>query len=77
MRDRRDRGGVERARKHHKPEEIAAKLRQVEVLLAQGKSAVGAVRVIGVTEQTYYRWRSEYGGPKLDQVRRAGSGHLT
>lgn len=47
------------ARKHHKPEEIVAKLREVEVLLAQGKSAVEAVRVIGVTEQTYYRWRSE------------------
>ncbi len=58
------------ARKHHKPEEIVAKLRQVEVLLAQGKSAVEAVRTIGVTEQTYYRWRSEYGGLKLDQVKR-------
>jgi putative transposase len=54
------------ARKHHKPEEIVAKLRQVEVLLAQGRSAVEAVRTIGVTEQTYYRWRSEYGGLKLD-----------
>ncbi len=43
------------AGKHHKPEEIVAKLRRVEVLLAQGKSAVEAVRVIGVTEQTYYR----------------------
>ena len=58
------------ARKHHKPEEIVAKLRQVEVLLAQGKSAVEAVRTIGVTEQTYYRWRAEYGGLKLDQVKR-------
>jgi len=44
------------ARKHHKPEEIVAKLRQFEVLLMQGKSAVKAVRTIGVTEQTYYRW---------------------
>ena len=58
------------ARKHHKPEEIVAKLRQVEVLLAQGKSATEAVRTLGVTEQTYYRWRSEYGGLKLDQVKR-------
>ena len=58
------------ARKQHKPEEIVAKLRQVEVLLAQGKSAVEAVRTLGVTEQTYYRWRAEYGGLKLDQVRR-------
>ena len=58
------------ARKHHKPEEIVAKLRQVEVLLAQGKTATEAVRTLGVTEQTYYRWRAEYGGPKLDQVKR-------
>ena len=58
------------ARKHHKPEEIVAKLRQVEVLLAQGKTAAEAVRTIGVTEQTCYRWRSEYGGLKLDQVKR-------
>jgi transposase-like protein len=58
------------ARKHHKPEEIVAKLRQVEVLLAQGKTATEAVRTLGVTEQTYYRWRAEYGGLKLDQVER-------
>jgi transposase-like protein len=58
------------ARTHHKPEEIVAKLRQVEVLLAHGKSATEAVRTLGVTEQTYYRWRSEYGGLKLDQVKR-------
>ena len=58
------------ARKHHKPEEIVAKLRQVEVLLAQGKPATEAVRTLGVTEQTYYRWRAEYGGLKLDQVKR-------
>ena len=58
------------ARKHHKPEEIVAKLRQVEVLLAQGKTATDAVRTLGVTEQTYYRWRAEYGGLKLDQVKR-------
>ena len=58
------------ARKHHKPEEIVAKLRQVEVLTAQGKPVAEAVRAIGVTEATYYRWRSEYGGLKLDQVKR-------
>jgi putative transposase len=58
------------ARKHHKPEEIVAKLRQAEVLMSQGKTASEAVRTIGVTEQTYYRWRSEYGGLKLDQVKR-------
>ena len=58
------------ARKHHKPEEIVAKLRQVEVLTAQGKPVAEAVRAIGVREATYYRWRSEYGGLKLDQVKR-------
>jgi putative transposase len=57
-------------RKHHKAEEIVGKLRQVEVVTGQGKSVADAVRSIGVTEATYYRWRSEYGGLKLDQVRR-------
>jgi transposase-like protein len=58
------------ARKQHKPEEIVAKLRQVEVLTAQNKLVAEAVRTIGVTEATYYRWRAEYGGLKLDQVKR-------
>ncbi|MDB5317199.1 MAG: family transposase, partial [Rhodospirillales bacterium] len=58
------------AREQHKPEEIVAKLRQVEVVTGQGKAVVEAVRAIGVTEATYYRWRAEYGGLKLDQVRR-------
>ena len=52
--------------KRHKPEEIIAKLRQVEVMTGQGTSMVDAIRSIGVTEVTYYRWRSEYGGMKLD-----------
>ncbi len=56
--------------KAHTPEEIVAKLRQAEVLVAQGKSVAEAVRVIGVTEPTYYRWRTEFGGLKLDQVKR-------
>ncbi len=56
--------------KQHKPEEVVAKLRQVEVLVGQGKVVAEAVRAIGVTEATYYRWRAEYGGLKLDQVRR-------
>jgi putative transposase len=56
--------------KRHKPEGIIAKLRQVEVMTAQGTSMADAVRSIGVTEVTYYRWRSEYGGMKLDQVKR-------
>ena len=54
----------------HTPEEIVAKLRQVEVLTAQGKQVAEAVRAIGVTDQTYYRWRAEFGGLKLDQVKR-------
>ena len=58
------------ARKHHKPEEIAGPLRQVEVLVGQDKPVAEAIWAIGVTEPTYYRWRAEYGGLKLDQVRR-------
>jgi putative transposase len=58
------------ASKHHKPEEIVAKLRQVEVLTGQGRTVAEGARAIGVTEATYYRWRAEYGGLKLDQVRR-------
>lgn len=57
-------------KKAHTPEEIVAKLRQVEVLVGQGKSVAEAVRMIGVTEPTYYRWRAEFGGLKLDQVKR-------
>ncbi len=55
--------------KRHKPEEIVAKLRQVDVLTSQGQSVVDAVRSIGVTEVTYYRWRQEFGGLKTNQVR--------
>jgi transposase-like protein len=58
------------ARKHYKPEEIVAKLRQVDVLVSQGQSTSEAVRQIGVTETTYFRWRREFGGLKTDQVRR-------
>jgi len=57
-------------RKRHKPEEIIAKLRQVDVLTAQGAPVAEAIRSIGVTEVTYYRWRQEYGGLKSDQVKR-------
>ena len=58
------------ARKRHKPEEIVAKLRQVEVLTGQGASIAEAVKTIAVTETTYFRWRAEYGGMKNDQVKR-------
>jgi transposase-like protein len=57
-------------KKGHTPEEIVAKLRQAEVLIGQGKTVADAVRAIGVTEPTYYRWRTEFGGLKLDQVKR-------
>lgn len=58
------------AGKRHKAEEIVTKLRQVDVLNAQGKSMAEAIRSIAVTEVTYYLWRSEYGGLKDDQVKR-------
>jgi len=57
-------------RKRHKPEEIVAKLRQVDVLVSQGQNIADAIRQIGVSEVTYYRWRQEYGGLKADQVKR-------
>jgi hypothetical protein len=57
-------------RKRHKAEEIVAKLRQADVLVSQGQSVAYAVRSIGVTEVTYYRWRQEFGGLKGDQVKR-------
>ncbi len=56
--------------KRHKPEEAAAKLRQVDVLVSQGRSVADAIRAIGVTEVTYYRWRREFGGLKAGQVKR-------
>ena len=58
------------AGKRSTPEEIVGKLRQVEVLTGQGKPVADAIRAIGVSEPTYYRWRAEYGGLKLDQVKR-------
>lgn len=56
--------------KRAKPEEIIAKLREVEARLSRGETTGQAVRAIGVTEQTYYRWRREYGGMGVDQARR-------
>jgi len=56
--------------KRAKPEEIIAKLREVEVRLSQGESTSLAVRAIGVTGQTYYRWRKEYGGLQVGQAKR-------
>ncbi|GJE01224.1 IS3 family transposase ISMex5 [Methylobacterium isbiliense] len=56
--------------KKHRPEEVVAKLRQVDVLVSQGQSVADAIRAIGVSEVTYDRWRKEFGGLKSDQVRR-------
>ena len=57
-------------RKRYKPEEIVTKLRQVDVLVSQGGSVVDAIRQIGISEVTYYRWRREFGGLKTGQVKR-------
>lgn len=57
------------ANKRPKPEEIVSKLRQVEVLMGQGMSRLDAIRQIGVVEQTYYRWRKQYGGMGVDQLK--------
>ena len=54
----------------YQPEEIVAKLRRVEVLISQGQTMADAIRQIGVSEVTYYRWRQEFGGLKTEQVKR-------
>lgn len=56
--------------KRYQPEEIISKLREAEVLLAEGVSVGEVVRRLGVTQVTYYRWRKEYGGMKVDQAKR-------
>jgi len=58
------------AKKHHKPEEIVAKLRQVDVLHSQGMNMAEGIHQIGATGVTFYRWRKEYGGLKTDQFKR-------
>jgi len=57
-------------KKRHKPEDIVAKLRQVDVLVSPGQNVADAIRSISVSELTYYRWRKEFGGLKIDQVKR-------
>ena len=57
------------ATKRHKPEEIVSKLRQVDVLVGQGFARVDAIRQVSITEQTYYRWRMQYGGMGTDQLK--------
>jgi transposase-like protein len=58
------------ARKYITPEQIIRKLREAEILIAEGLPTAQAVRRIGVSEQTYYRWRKEYGGMQVDQAKR-------
>lgn len=58
------------ARKTYKPEEIVSKLRQVDVLHGQGMPMADAIRQIGVSEVTFYRWRKACGGMKADQLKR-------
>ena len=62
--------------KKHQPEEIVAKLRQVDVLLSQGRSVSESIRTISVTAFTAYRWGREFGGLKSDRVKRGGSANL-
>ena len=57
-------------RKRYSPELIINSLREAEVLLSQGSTAAEAARHLGITEQTYYRWRKEYGGMKINQAKR-------
>ena len=56
--------------KRHTPEQVINKLREAEVAMAQGSTVAEASRQIGVTEQIYYRWRNEYGGLRIGQVKR-------
>ena len=58
------------ARRKHTPEQVINKLREAEVAIAEGGTVTEAARRIGVTQQTFYRWRSEYGGLRIDQARR-------
>ncbi len=58
------------AKRRHTTEQIISKLREAEVLLAKGMNMPQVCRKLGVTEQTYYRWRKEYGGVRTDQVKR-------
>ncbi len=58
------------ASKRHTPEQIINKLRQAEVEIANGATIAQVCKKIGVTDQTYYRWRNEYGGMRVDQAKR-------
>ena len=60
-------------KKSHSPEQVINKLREAEIMLNQGATVGEASRKIGVTEQTYYRWRKEYGGMRIEQAKRLKS----
>tara|TARA_Y100001970_G_C14081276_1_gene774848 strand:- start:715 stop:1029 length:315 start_codon:yes stop_codon:yes gene_type:complete len=57
-------------RKRYTPEQIIRKLREAEVMISQGKTISQAARQIGIVDQTYYKWRREYGGMRIDQAKR-------
>jgi transposase-like protein len=57
-------------KKRYRPEEIIGKLREADVLLSQGKKVVDVIKVLGVTDVTYYRWRQEFGGMSVSQAKR-------
>jgi transposase-like protein len=63
-------GGIFMPKKRHTAEQIIGKLREAEVLLSQGRTTPEVCKQIGISEQTYYRWRKEYGGLRLDQAKR-------
>ncbi len=69
-RDWKQKGTGKMPKKAFTPEQIVSRLRQIEVLLNQGKTVPLACKEAGITDQTYYRWRKEYGGLKLEQARR-------
>jgi transposase-like protein len=65
-----DERGLFMGRRTFIPEQIINKLREAEILLSQGSTVAEASRQLGVTEQTYYRWRKEYGGMRVEQAKR-------
>lgn len=61
---------AQKQQKRHSPEQVVNKLRQADVELSKGSTVAAVCKLIGVTEQTYFRWRKEYGGLKVDQAKR-------
>lgn len=58
------------AKKRYRPEEIISKLREADILIGQGHTVAQAIKSIGITAVTYYRWRQEYGGISISQIKR-------